>query len=145
MAFTGGCQCGRVRYRAEAPRDRSSICYCRMCQRASGGPFMAFVRFRAGQVAWTMPPETFASSNLVERGFCRACGTPLMYRVIGGEYLSVTLNSLDDPTAVAPEFVFTPEARPAWLGRLDALVREEMDFAGRPALVSGQFEPDAGD
>jgi hypothetical protein len=41
MEYVGGCQCGEVRYRAEGPRDRASVCYCRMCQKASGGPFMA--------------------------------------------------------------------------------------------------------
>jgi hypothetical protein len=112
-----------------------------MCQRASGQPFMAFVRFRADQVSWTTPPETFASSNMVERGFCSACGTPLTYHVIGGAYLSVTLNSLDDPSAVEPEFVFTPQAKPAWLDRLDELTPEAMDFEDKPELVSCQFEP----
>ena len=141
MAFTGGCQCGRVRYRAEAPRDRSSLCYCRMCQRASGQPFMAFVRFKAEQVAWTTPPETFASSNLVERGFCRECGTPLTYHVIGGPNVSLTLNSLDDPSAVEPELVFNPQAKAAWLDRLDGLVEEHMDFTGKPELVNRQAEP----
>jgi hypothetical protein len=141
MAFTGGCQCGRVRYRAEAPRDRSSVCFCRMCQRASGQPFMAFVRFRRDQVSWTTPPETFASSNLVERGFCRDCGAPLSYQVIGGAYVSVTLMSLDDPSAVEPEFVFHPEAKAGWLDRMDRLVEEHMDFAGKPEMVSRQAEP----
>jgi hypothetical protein len=140
MAYTGGCQCGRVRYRAEAPRARSSICYCRMCQRASGQPFMAFVRFKAAQVAWSTPPETFASSNRVERGFCRDCGTPLTYKVIGGDHLSVTLMSLDDPS-IAPEFVFAPEAKAAWLVRLDALAPLSMDFTDGPAMVSRQAEP----
>jgi hypothetical protein len=141
MAYLGGCQCGRVRYRAEAPRDRSSICYCRMCQRASGQPFMAFVRFPASQVAWTGELAVFASSNKVERGFCRACGTPLTYRNIEGPNISLTLNSLDDPAAVTPEFCFTPEAKPAWLDGLDGLQPMSMDYRGSGGFVSHQAEP----
>ena len=80
MLFEGGCQCGWVRYRARGPRDRASICYCRMCQKASGGPFMAYVRFPADQVEWLTAPRVFASSNRAERGFCPLCGTPLTYR-----------------------------------------------------------------
>lgn len=141
MTYLGGCQCGRVRYRAEGPRDRSSICFCRMCQRASGQPFMAFVRFPADQVSWTTPPEVFPSSNKAERGFCRACGTPLTWRQIGGPNISVTLNSLDDPSAVEPEFCFTPEAKPAWLDRMDALQTIHMDFTGEAGFVNHQAEP----
>ncbi|RVQ04591.1 GFA family protein, partial [Sinorhizobium meliloti] len=30
--FTGGCQCGAVRYRAEGTLGDPHICHCRMCQ-----------------------------------------------------------------------------------------------------------------
>ena len=79
MDYTGGCLCGKVRFRAEGPRDRASVCYCRMCQKASGAPFMTFVRFPAANVVWSSLPTTFASSAAVERGFCRACGTPYFF------------------------------------------------------------------
>ena len=38
--LTGGCQCGAVRYEWTRRRPMSSVCYCRMCQKASGQPFM---------------------------------------------------------------------------------------------------------
>jgi hypothetical protein len=104
---------------------------------------MAFVRFPADQVSWSNPPALFASSNLVERGFCRDCGTPLTYQQIGGPNISLTLNSLDDPSAVTPEFCFTSEARPDWLGRLDELRPLTMDFTDDPGFVSCQAEPAA--
>ncbi len=121
MTYTGGCQCGRVRYSAAAPRDRASVCYCTMCQKASGGPFMAFVRFAARLVTWSVPPDVFRSSAGVERGFCAACGTPLTYHVVAGPYISVTINSLDDPDAVAPEMRFYPDNAVAWCETLAAL------------------------
>jgi hypothetical protein len=107
---------------------------------------MAFVRFAADQVTWTTsPPAVFASSNLVERGFCRDCGTPLSYHHVGGPWISLTLNSLDDPSAVEPALWFTPEARPAWLDRLQGLTPMQMDFTDDPGFVSHQAEPpDAG-
>ena len=40
--LTGGCQCGAVRYRLTAWPTGENVCHCRMCQKASGGPFMAF-------------------------------------------------------------------------------------------------------
>jgi len=34
--WTGGCQCGAVRYQLLTPPEHASICHCRMCQKASG-------------------------------------------------------------------------------------------------------------
>lgn len=138
MEFLGGCQCGRVRYCAEGPAEQSSVCYCRMCQKASGGPFMAFVRFPVRQVAWSSPPAVFASSNMVERGFCRECGTPLTYREINGPAISLTLNSLDNPDAVPPKSSFVTERKAQWLCSLDALPQEQGDLTNSPGFVSYQ-------
>ena len=40
--LTGGCQCGAVRYRLDAPPNDANICHCRMCQKATGSPYGAF-------------------------------------------------------------------------------------------------------
>jgi len=133
--YTGGCQCGAIRYRAEGPRDRSSVCYCRMCQKASGGPFMAFLRFPADRVHWSKPPALFASSDRVERGFCPACGTPLTYRWTDGPNISLTINSLDDPESVRPEVRFSPETEVSWCATLGTLPVAEGHSEG---IVSNQ-------
>lgn len=138
MLYDGGCQCGRVRYRARGARDRASICYCRMCQKASGGPFMAFVRFPADRVEWSTAPSVFASSNRAERGFCPVCGTPLSYRQIGGPNISLTLHSLDDPSAVRPEVAFSPGSAPRWCFALADLPPREMDFSTDPDFTNHQ-------
>jgi len=140
MDFVGGCQCGRIRYRAEGPRDRASVCYCRMCQKASGGPFMAFVRFPADHAHWSQPPDIFASSNRAERGFCRDCGTPLSYRQIDGPNISLTINSLDDPEAVRPEMRFSPDQEMSWCRTLPELPGREMDLTTSPGFVNHQHE-----
>ena len=127
MHYLGGCQCGAVRYRAEGPRDRATVCYCRMCQKAGGSPFMAFVRFPADHVAWSTPPAVFASSQAIERGFCRDCGTPLSYRRIAGPNVSLTIHSLDDPTVVQPELSFSASTQVAWCRSLSDLPNEEFD------------------
>lgn len=138
MAYVGGCQCGAIRYRAEEPRDRSSVCYCRMCQKAGGSPFMAFVRFRASQVSWSTLPAVFASSNLVERGFCRNCGTPLSYRLVTGPNVSLTIHSLDEPGAVQPEMSFSAATQAAWCRSLADLPDEEMELTDFPGFINHQ-------
>jgi hypothetical protein len=138
MDYVGGCQCGRIRYRAEGPRDRSSVCYCRMCQKASGAPFLAFVRFPADRVHWSASPATFASSNVVERGFCRDCGTPLSYRQIDGPNISLTIHSLDDPEAVRPELRFSARMAVSWCSTLASLPAQEMDMTGSSGFENHQ-------
>src|SRR5260370_34389868 len=68
---------------------------------------MAFVRFPANQVEWSTPPDVFASSNLVERGFCRNCGTPLSYRQIGGPFILLAFNNLYHPLSVRTHMCIT--------------------------------------
>ena len=112
--LTGGCQCGAVRYALTAPPTRPSVCHCRMCQRAGGAPYMAFVGVRRAEIEWMGTPKTFASSTHAERGFCAACGTPLTYQFRGVDRISVTIPSLDDPEAVAPTMQNGVESRLSW-------------------------------
>jgi hypothetical protein len=122
IEWTGGCQCGAVRYRLLTPPGHASICHCRMCQKASGQPFMALARVRDKDLRWTRGrPSTFASSNIVERGFCSACGTPLTYRRVQSGDISVTIGSLDEPEAARPTQQFGIESGLSWTGGLNAL------------------------
>lgn len=99
--YSGGCQCGAVRYHARRLRANPHICYCRMCQKAVGGLGAALVGSKLVDFTWTRgTPAVFQSSAHVERGFCKDCGTPLFYRVIDGPGISVTMGSLDEPYAV---------------------------------------------
>ncbi len=103
-ALTGGCQCGAVRFRVEA-LGRASICHCRMCQKAFGSFYALLVTGKG--LVWTRgAPKHFASSNLVRRGFCGDCGTPLTYED-GGD-VEVAIGAFDDPTAAAPVIQVNP-------------------------------------
>ncbi len=116
--LAGGCQCGAVRYRLSAEPTGANICHCRMCQKASGGPFMAFGGVRLAEFVLTSGAiATFASSDIAERGFCAQCGTPLTYRAVGSDRVSVTLGSLDEPGAVEPATQLGVESRVGWLQR----------------------------
>jgi hypothetical protein len=101
-ALTGGCQCGAVRYVLYAEPQRSGVCHCRMCQKAVGGPFMAWAAVRMEDFAWTRgAPGRFLSSSAAERGFCPRCGTPLCFAYVKRPGLiNVTIGSLDAPASV---------------------------------------------
>ncbi|MGB3845009.1 MAG: GFA family protein [Sphingopyxis sp.] len=125
VTASGGCQCGAVRYRASAMLDTSHICHCRMCQKAAGNFFIALIGIPKDALTWTRgTPATFRSSEQVERGFCRACGTPLYYDYAGSRHLSVTTGSLDNPAAFPPRVQFGTEGRMPWFDALPALTEE---------------------
>ncbi len=126
--LTGGCQCGAVRYEWVQPPQYASICYCRMCQKASGQPFMAFVGGRSERLRWTHgAPSIFGSSNIAERGFCRDCGTPLTYSRKDSGRMSVTANSLDDPDAVRPTRQYGMEGKVSWFDSIPTLPAQRTD------------------
>jgi hypothetical protein len=114
IEVAGGCQCGAVRYRFRAVPSGTHICHCRMCQKAGGGPFMAAVP-TSGFTVTRGQLSTFKSSEIAERGFCATCGTPLTYRSLIADVLTVTLGSLDQPNAFVPHTQYGAESRVPWL------------------------------
>ncbi|HET7718216.1 MAG TPA: GFA family protein, partial [Bauldia sp.] len=61
-------------------------------------------------VNWTRgTPKYFRSSNLVRRGFCEACGTPLSYE--DGSSVELAIGAFDDPTVAAPVIQVNPHDR----------------------------------
>ncbi len=137
--LTGGCQCGAARYRLDAEPRRVNVCHCRMCQKATGGPFMVSGRVPIDRLAWTRgSPKIFASSAIAERGFCAECGTPLTYRLIGRDRISVTIGSLDEPAAVAPTIQYGIESKLPWLdGALALPAQETSDWLKLDAAALG--------
>jgi hypothetical protein len=113
--MTGGCQCGAVRY-ALFEMPESTICHCRMCQKAVGGLFAALCKVPVSRFAWTRgEPASFQSSSVAERYFCSACGTPLTFGYLDGDAIEVTTGSLDQASKVPPTKNFGVEARLPWI------------------------------
>lgn len=116
-AATGGCQCGRVRFRVSGRLSHPALCHCRMCQKAFGNLFAALVTVEA--ITWTKAePKRFQSSNHVKRGFCPDCGTPLTYEAPTG--LSLAIGAFDDPAAIVPARHYGIEAMLPYVAPLAA-------------------------
>jgi hypothetical protein len=132
IRLTGGCQCGAVRYALFA-MPLGTICHCRMCQKAVGGPFAALSTLDLAAVTWTRgEPAIFESSSVAIRGFCKACGTPLSYQGLDRSKIDITTGSLDDPSAVKLQEIFGAESRVGWLEALNTLPFHETEakYAG---------------
>ena len=114
--LTGGCQCGAIRFALKAAPVRVSLCHCRMCQKAAGAPFAAFVDIDKGDFAWTRgKPAAFKSSSIAERDFCRDCGTPLSFRRIDGPRIEILSGTFDRPDRVIPTRQYGTESRLGWV------------------------------
>jgi hypothetical protein len=134
---TGGCQCGAVRYTLTTAPEHASVCHCRMCQKASGGPLMAFVRVKKQALLWTRgKPSSFRSSSLVERHFCAACGTPLTYNLIESHNISVRIGSLDDPEAARPVLQYSVDRTLSWFPNITALPGKRTEEFMTPDLAA---------
>jgi hypothetical protein len=117
MKLNGGCFCGEVRFEIEEPSMPACFCHCNSCQRAAGAPLVAWATVKKsdlsvqkGAISWHQ------SSPGVTRGHCANCGTCLTYEhEKEAGYIDVTLNSLDDPSALSPKAHIWVEDKQPWL------------------------------
>ena len=120
--YTGGCQCGAIRFHATELRDNPHLCYCRMCQKATGNLFAALVGVRHEHLTWTRgTPAEFDSSDAAARGFCSACGTSLYYRSLGGPHVSISIGAFDEPQRIEVLYQMGLEGKHPSLMDLDAV------------------------
>jgi len=125
--MTGGCQCGRVRYRADVSAGTAYLCHCRMCQKATGGFAAAFVFLPVPAVKWESEPDWYASSPIAKRPFCAKCGSPLGFRFNDHDKMDLTFGSFDDPSDFEPALHAGAESlHEAWLDT-SALPRQRSD------------------
>ena len=118
--YTGGCQCGAIRFRVEGTLKDSSICHCRMCQKAFGAYYAPLVSVRGAELECTRGErKRFQSSNVVERGFCADCGTPLTYEAPDG--IAVAAGAFDEPSALPPVIQFGTERKIDFVDHLHEL------------------------
>ncbi|MGA2953962.1 MAG: GFA family protein [Caulobacteraceae bacterium] len=135
--FTGGCQCGAVRFRATGYVD-AAVCHCRMCQKQFGALYAPLATFE--HVEWTRgEPKHFRSSNIAARGFCGDCGTPLSYEPDSGR-TSLAIGALDTPSRVRPSLQYGIEARIPWVGEIQALRAVATEETGVTSLQHPDHE-----
>ncbi len=119
--YTGGCQCGEVRYEVVGPPQKLVVCHCTDCQRQSGSAFgMTLVvneadfRLTQGEV------KTFASKAATGRAklgaFCSRCGTRIYHKP---EWrpgtVSVKPGTLDDTGGLRPDMHIWTRSRQPWV------------------------------
>ncbi len=140
--IAGGCRCGAVRYEASGETVYNLYCHCESCRRATGGPVVAYLMYKEGQVQFIRGKrKVYDSSPGVRRTFCGDCGTPLTWEGVWGgrSVIEVFISTLDDPNAFAPDrHVFHGE-KIRWFDVADQLPR----YRGSSTDAEpDSFEPD---
>jgi hypothetical protein len=135
----GSCLCEAITYRIDRSRIDAGYCHCRLCRRASGAPVVAWLTVPVDGFAYVAgAPVTYHSTAHGRREFCGACGTPLVFRgAAASDTIDVTIASLANPAAVAPEYHIWRESRIAWFETADALPRHDDAGPDRSAEQEG--------
>jgi len=125
----GGCLCGQVRWRASGPPANVRVCHCRLCQRATGGPFFARAIFLESVFEWSGGVTRWATSPRVERLSCARCGTPMFAEPKDAPArVGVALATFDDRDAVRPDTHIWVSEKLAWLALDDGLPQHARGF-----------------
>jgi hypothetical protein len=125
--YTGRCECGAITYEFNTVPDFVADCYCKDCQRSSGGVMASY--FSVAEDDFKLlsgDPRSYAyvadSGNTLERNFCPDCGARVFTNKLSGfpGTVFVMLGSLDDPETVRPPIteIFTAR-RISWAKPLD--------------------------
>lgn len=105
--FTGGCQCGAVRYEVDCTLDQPITCNCSRCQKL--GSILVFAprsqfRLLKGEDVLT---EYLFNKKVIRHMFCKTCGIEsFAYGQLpdGTEMAAINVNCLDgvEPRELAP-------------------------------------------
>jgi hypothetical protein len=119
--YTGGCQCGNIRYEVAGTPKQLVVCHCSDCQRQSGSAFgmtlavdEADFRLVRGEL------RTFTTKSDMGRkklgAFCPDCGTRIYHKPEWRKgSVSVKPGTLDDTRGLTPDVHLWTRSKQAWV------------------------------
>jgi hypothetical protein len=139
--LSGGCLCGAVRFSAAPKRHDYGVCHCSMCRKWTAGPFMVIACDDTVEIEKEAELGVYQSSEWAERGFCKACGTPLYYRLCGSGQYFVSTEAFDDSAGfkfVSEIFFEEKPSHYAFANDTTKQTGDEVIAALKDALVGGE-------
>ena len=107
QTYTGGCNCGGVRFEVDAPLGHASYCHCTRCQRRTGAAASPQVRVDGARfriVAGEDLVREWAPGDGWPKCFCSVCGSSLWSRDPASPTMGIRLGVFDGDPGVRPEF-----------------------------------------
>jgi len=123
---TGRCACGAIRFEFESDPTFIADCYCKDCQKSSGGAMATF--FGVPKKDFPLisgTPKSFhyiaASGKGLDRNFCPDCGARLFSDNLEGfpDLVFVTIGSLNQSDGIEPKLEMFTKRRLKWTKPLD--------------------------
>lgn len=134
LPWTGGCRCGRVRFRVTKPPLVTAVCHCTGCQRMSASAFSTTITLPADALEVTQGETVTGGLHGAEaqHQHCDWCKSWVFTR-LPAEYGAVNLRAtmLDDATWFAPY--------------METYASEKLPWAQTGAVESFEAFPDAAD
>ena len=128
-AYEGGCLCGQVRWRAAALPLNVRVCHCRLCQKATGGPFFARAMFPPDAFTRSGETTSWPTSERIQRLCCARCGVPMFATPNDPPpRIAVSIASCDDRHALKPTVHIWVSEKLDWLCIDDGLPQFEQGF-----------------
>jgi hypothetical protein len=118
--YTGGCQCGSVRYVVTMEPMRVLACHCKECQRQSASAFGMSMPVKKDSLTVTGATKQFTrmadSGNEVTGFFCPECGVRI-YHVLKSapDVVSIKPGTLDDTSWLRPDLFIWMKRAQGWV------------------------------
>jgi hypothetical protein len=114
----GSCLCGGVGFEIGGELGPMAHCYCSMCRKHHGAPFVTYVGVDSSEFRWLKGEdlvERYQSSPGLQRGFCRTCGSNLPVPDPAEKTLFVPAGTLDDDPGVRPAAHIFVASKARWV------------------------------
>ena len=118
--ITGQCYCGNIKYHSTGDILKMGICYCRDCQRLTGGTALPFIVVLADTLHVSGHIKELSrlgiSGNSVHMAFCEQCGSTLFGRFEEWPHIrTISASSLDDSSQFSPDVQIWTKDAPEWM------------------------------
>jgi hypothetical protein len=130
--ISGRCLCGAVQFEIMPPFTGMTHCHCRSCRLSRGVAFVTWASVQLDRfhvVAGEDSLSWYASSPGIRWGFCRTCGSSMLYRADQAghpdaprlDHVYISVGSLTDTADKLPTAHVSYEERVGWIEHHDTL------------------------
>jgi hypothetical protein len=140
--YTGGCQCGKIRYEIRVKPLTLYICHCQECQKQSSSAFGMSMAVRSdGVVILQGKPKEWKrvseSGNEVSCWFCPDCGTRLFHNPArNSQITNIKPGTLDDTSWLKPVGNLWTKSAQKWV----VVDKEMLNYEEQPRDFTQLFQ-----